>query len=292
MRSTIAMFVAQRLASVASALTLASCSAPTARIEPMIAEFKRRYPERVIVHQGPHRKIGAAWSGDIAKRPVLFVHGSPGSWEGWAEFLLDDALARRFHLIAIDRPGFGASDGGRAEPSLRLQAEDALAVLSLNKSALSPILVGHSYGGAVIAEAATQSSPKIAGLVFVASSVDPSMEDTKWYQVVASWWPFRSVIPTDLRVCNEEIMALESELRALSEKWSAIHAQVATVQGDADPLVPAGNQDFITVRIRPERLVLRIREPGMNHFVPWEHPELVRRALIRVADTLDAGVHP
>ena len=36
---------------------------------------------------------------------VLFVHGSPGSWENFARFLDNEDLGRRARLVAIDRPG-------------------------------------------------------------------------------------------------------------------------------------------------------------------------------------------
>jgi len=48
--------------------------------------------------------------------PVLvFVHGSPGSWNAFENYLKDSELLRRFYIISIDRPGFGYSDYGDAQ---------------------------------------------------------------------------------------------------------------------------------------------------------------------------------
>jgi len=48
---------------------------------------------------------------------VLFVHGSPGAWDAWERFLKDPELRAAARLIALDRPGFGGSERGRAEPA-------------------------------------------------------------------------------------------------------------------------------------------------------------------------------
>lgn len=245
------------------------------RIEPKIAEFKRLYPDHFQTYQAENRKMSFAWSGDVNKTPLIFIHGSPGSWEAWAEFLLDQNLQKRFHVIAIDRPGYGGSSVGITEPSLARQAADIFKLLQFNKSGQRAILVGHSYGGPVIAQLAMDYPEQIAGLVFVASSVDPMLERVKWYQRPAAWWPIRSIIPTALRVCNEEILALKVELEKQVGRWTEIKVRVATIQGEADDLVPALNQDFILKKSAPTQVVFVKRMTDMNHFVPWEHPELI-----------------
>ena len=53
------------------------------------------------------RPVHVVAAGDPALPPVLFIHGSPGSWEAWQDYLADPELSSRAHLLAIDRPGFG-----------------------------------------------------------------------------------------------------------------------------------------------------------------------------------------
>jgi pimeloyl-ACP methyl ester carboxylesterase len=47
-----------------------------------------------------------------AQKPTLILHGSPGSWNAFKEYLQDTTLLKKYRMIAIDRPGFGYSDFG------------------------------------------------------------------------------------------------------------------------------------------------------------------------------------
>ena len=155
---------------------LGACSNPAISVKDDALVFRNKYPDHIQSIEVKNKKIHFVWSGDKTKRPILFVHGSPGSWEGWAHFLLDQDLQNNFQIIAVDRPGFGESTPGKSEPSLEEQATLLIDVLKQNKSGLPAILVGHSYGGPVIAQMAMSYPEKIAGLVFVASSVSPDLE--------------------------------------------------------------------------------------------------------------------
>lgn len=262
------------------AILLNACANPTVSIEPEIKSFKLEHKNQIQTFNGKNGVLGYAWSGDPTKRPVLFVHGSPGSWEGWAHFLLDPELQKNFHLIAIDRPGYGKSRPGLAVTSLAIQAADVIEVLKYNKSHKPAILVGHSFGGPVIAKAAIDFPDQVAGLVFVASSVDPNLETTKWFQYPATWWPFRFLIPTEFRVCNEEILPLKAELTLMLPYWKDIKALSVLIQGELDELVPPGNQDFLIQHLNPKTVVKVMRLPDLNHFIPWKRP-----------DSIIAGIH-
>src|SRR5437763_10015153 len=41
---------------------------------------------------------------------LIFIHGSPGSWEVFKDYLRDSDLLRQYNMISIDRTGFGFSD--------------------------------------------------------------------------------------------------------------------------------------------------------------------------------------
>ena len=45
--------------------------------------------------------------GDTGKPVVVFVHGSPGTWDNFLYFLTDTTLLNTYRMIAVDRPGFG-----------------------------------------------------------------------------------------------------------------------------------------------------------------------------------------
>ncbi len=96
--------------------------------------------------------------------PVLFVHGNGGNRRQWAAQL--EHLRRTRRAVAFDLRGMGESDpAGNADYSVAGFAEDVAAVadaLGLERF----VLVGHSYGGAVVAAYAGKHPERLAGLVF------------------------------------------------------------------------------------------------------------------------------
>ena len=241
--------------------------------------FQKQFPDNFGSVEVDGRSMHFVWSGDKTKIPLVLVHGSPGSWEGWAKFLLNSELQKKYFVIAVDRLGYGKSGSGQTEPALDKQANAILQVLRANAKHSKAILVGHSFGGPVIASAAMLDPTKIAGLVFVAASVSPELEETKWFQYPASWWPIRHLIPTELKVCNEEIRPLKSELQSQSNRWPLIKARVAVIQGNEDRLVPKENADYLQQRLPSRTIVFFEKVEKLSHFIPWERPDLILRAI-------------
>lgn len=110
---------------------------------------------------------------------LVLIHGASGSLRDFT-YQLVDMLKDRYRVIAVDRPGMGRSDrpagyGGfwsnDAEPPA-LQArllEAAASRLGLEE----PIVLGHSYGGAVALSWALEHPEETAGLVLVAAASNP-----------------------------------------------------------------------------------------------------------------------
>ena len=170
---------------------------------------------------------------------VLFVHGSPGSSSGYLDYLQDTRLLENTQMIAVDRPGFGQSNFGKTEISLEKQAKAFLPILEKYKSNKT-ILVGHSFGGPVIAKMAMDFPHLVDGLVIVAGAIDPDLEPNEWWRKPLNWPVIRWLLPRSLRVCNQEILPLEGELRKMLPYWGKISAPVTVIQGEKDNLVTKG----------------------------------------------------
>ena len=103
----------------------------------------------------------------MTSRHVVLVHGA---WHGaWCWAALQAELERRgIASLAVDLPGHGAS----TEPFTDLHGDAAAVVDVLRQLSArgvdDPVLVGHSYGGAVITEAAGRHD-KVHHLVYVAA---------------------------------------------------------------------------------------------------------------------------
>ena len=62
-----------------------------------------------------HGNVHYAKTGNDTLPTIIFVHGSPGSWDAFAQYMKDKDLLRKYRMISIDRPGFGYSDFGEAQ---------------------------------------------------------------------------------------------------------------------------------------------------------------------------------
>jgi len=107
--------------------------------------------------------VAAAFSGagtghaqSPAVKNILLVHGAFADGTSWGK-VIPILEARGFHVVAVQNP-------------LTSLADDANATRRLIALQDGPvILVGHSWGGAVISEAG--DDPKVVGLVYVAAYV-------------------------------------------------------------------------------------------------------------------------
>jgi pimeloyl-ACP methyl ester carboxylesterase len=96
--------------------------------------------------------------------PIVFIHGNGGSSAQWkAQLAYFRAAGRR--AIALDLPGFGQSTPP-ADFSLTTMAAaiDAAVVASKVNHF---VIVGHSYGGAVVATYVAAHPDKVAGVVYL-----------------------------------------------------------------------------------------------------------------------------
>ena len=97
---------------------------------------------------------------------VVLVHGWCCDRSYWREQV--PALAARHRVLAIDLPGHGASGNNRRDWSVARFGADVAAVLAA-VGAKNVVLVGHSLGGAVVAEASRRlpSGVRLSALVGV-----------------------------------------------------------------------------------------------------------------------------
>ncbi len=227
------------------------------------------------------RRIHYAEMGDEQLPLVVFVHGTPGSWTAFAHFLRNTNLLQVSRMISVDRPGFGNSGDGRWEKRLEDHASLLEPVLNLDNSGRGAILVGHSYGGPVIARMAMDYPEKVAGIIMVAASVDPDLEHRRWYHLMAMMPPFRWVTPKPLLAANAEIFPLKGELKKMLPFWEELTMPVTVIQGGRDKLVNPGNPAFV------ERVAVNAPQsiqlyPEINHFIPWSHPQLIEDAILKM----------
>lgn len=212
---------------------------------------------------------------------VVLVHGSPGSADNYLTFLGDTILTKRARLVTLDRPGFGyTQDFGKAEPSQAAQAAAVQAVVNQLAPNEKVLLVGHSLGGPVIARFAMDYPEQTAGLVIVAGSIDPDLEEHPWWQSAIDPPPLKWLIPKSFWASNREIKFLEKELRDMLPLWEHITCPVTVIHAQNDMLVPVANAGFARrVLTNCPELKVEILPDG-NHFILWNQYEKIREAII------------
>jgi pimeloyl-ACP methyl ester carboxylesterase len=255
----------------------------------MLAEFKPaidtpemragRLTSRFGDFDGERVHYVVAGQDSPASRRVLFVHGSPGTWDAWRIWMMEPRLREHARLLAPDRLGFGGSARGKAEPSLARQAAALAAVLDAEPGEPA-VVVGHSLGGPIAIRLAVDRPELVAALVMVAPSIDPALETRRWFNVAGSLEVVQWFLPVDWITSNRELWPLKEELEALAPKWESIAVPVVVVQGEEDDLVPAANADF-AARMLPGRAEIR-RVPGQGHFVLWTQPEVVTGPILEL----------
>lgn len=239
------------------------------------------YPPKRHFYEAIGRQLHYVETGDSLRQPVLFVHGSPGSWDNFKAFLKDTFLLAHCRLLSVDRPGFGESEKGGAEDELPTQAAALLPILQRQNQPV--VLVGHSYGGPIIVQAATMYPQYIKGLVIVAGSVDPTLEPSNWYRYPLKYTPLRWAIPSFFRSSNDELLPLKKELKQMAPQWEKVRCPVVIVQGGKDVLVPPDNAKFAKQQLTHVK-VTTIWKENMNHFVPWSDPDLIVEGIKWVLD--------
>ena len=134
------------------------------------AELRRRWPPlgKIIEVDGLPVHYWEQGQG----QPVVLIHGASGNLRDWT-FSLAPRLAERYRVIAFDRPGFGYS--ARLPERGWDPAEQAshLARATAQLGAEQPIVVGHSWGGALAMGWAVRHGAETRGIVTLAGATMP-----------------------------------------------------------------------------------------------------------------------
>ena len=216
------------------------------------------------------RSISSA--GNIA---LLFVHGSPGDWKAWSYYLKTPELAGFATRVAVDRPGFGASQGSPVMTDLRRQAAMLSALIPVGQKA---IVVGHSLGGPLVAWMAIDAPDKVCGAVSIAGSLSSRFEEPRWYNLLADSALLGWTLPKEMARSNQEMMPLSEELVKLEAAMGQLRTPLLLIQGGKDSLVDPRTVDEVEKRVPSDWLKV-VRLPNESHFVLWDKPQIVVDAI-------------
>ena len=212
---------------------------------------------------------------------LFFVHGSPGSWDAYKDYLKDSLLLSKYRMIAIDRIGFGYSNFGKAE-NLKTQSYIIEKFTKLTANGKPIYLIGHSLGGPTIVQMAAEKPNDYPALVILAGAMDPKAEKPEKWRAIIKTTPIRYIIPGALRPSNDELWYLKNDLIQLKPKLQNITSKVIIIHGTKDPLVPYSNVAFMRREFVNAKSLEIISIKDANHFIPWEHYKEIRDVLYKL----------
>lgn len=129
---------------------------------------------RVMVDGASIRYV--TW-GERGRPGIVLVHGSNANLEWWR--FVAPFLAPRFHVVAFDSSGNGDS-GWRERYSREVLGDEVRAVAEAAGLAPRPVVVGHSFGGFVVLEAAHRHGDAFAGVIFMDFTVHAPEQYVEW----------------------------------------------------------------------------------------------------------------
>ncbi|MCV6587164.1 MAG: alpha/beta hydrolase [Marinibacterium sp.] len=134
------------------------------------AEAETRYPplgQMIDLPGGPVHAVVMGSGPDL-----VLIHGSNGNVRDMT-YALAPALAERYRVIILDRPGLGYSPARDADGDSLADQARALRDAAQALGAHQPIVMGQSYGGAVALAWAVHYPDSIAALVPLAAASNP-----------------------------------------------------------------------------------------------------------------------
>lgn len=233
--------------------------------------------ENKTVALGRH-KLHYIQTGNPKKPTLFFIHGSPGSWDAFKKYVTDSLLLSKYRMIAVDRPGFGYSDFGKAA-DLDMQSELLEKLVNVTDNRMPVILVGHSLGGPVVVKMASDEPNRFEHIVVLSGSLDPEAESPEIWRTVIMKKPLRYLIPGALRTSNDELWWFKSDLVALKPMLKNITTNITIVHGSKDMLVPYSNVAFMKSAFINAKKIDVITIENANHFIPWSNFDQIRDLL-------------
>ncbi len=230
---------------------------------------------------------------------LVFVHGWSCDSRYWRAQV--PAFSAKHRVVVLDLAGHGHSGAGRKKYSMAAFGEDVRAVVEA-ADAGKVVLIGHSMGGAVIAEAARLLPGRVLGLIAVDTleNVEYPMTREEMRKMIAPLRkdfrsgsrkfvsgmispktdpPLREWILADMAAAPPAVAlsALEEGMGQYvtgdaAKVFDKVRVPVVAVNGDLWPVNYEANRRHMASF---EAIVL----PGADHFLMMSRPEEFNRAL-------------
>jgi len=248
--------------------------------------------------------------------PVVMLHGRDGTLQEFTLSIFDD-LSGYYDVITLDRPGYGYSTCSDPEKlSTKAQAKiinEALNTLEIEE----PILIGHSYGGAVMLQylldypGQVLGAISLAGVAYVEEPPDKSFYALPEYPVIGPLLTHTIVLPAGTFLAPNiysqafypaeapeeyvevisslylrpgqftatayELSAMYDSVNAISPDYEQINVPVTIIFGDSDKMLDHEEDGERLYHALPGARYILIENGG--HKIHHTHPNIIIEAL-------------
>ncbi|WP_194291362.1 alpha/beta fold hydrolase [Cumulibacter manganitolerans] len=240
-------------------------------------------------------------------RPVVLIHGLLGSHDIFSRVV--PLLADEYEVITLDLPGHGGSplaDGVETMRDAAREVVDTLAAAGVQH----PVIVGHSWGGYVLAEilGSFPDVPAAAAIIYSQPYADPPekqrarteaiarFESEPWDDVVRDLFPVY-VADYDPPEIFEELIAITEQASVPGARFAlttirdrADHSQTVLDHPEIPVLFVSGTDDGAMPPIPLDAPHVQHAETESGHMGPMTVPDELVRILKRwIAGLPSAG---
>lgn len=240
-------------------------------------KYRAKYSIEIIDKQ----PIFVAETGDSSKPVLMLIHGAPGAWYGYLNLMDDSVLRKNFHILSIERPGYGHSNYGETLIPPKKQAEILLKIVEkYTYNNQQATILGRSYGAPIAIWMAAVNQKTIKKIVLVSSVLDPDKEKFYWFSPFGKWKVVQLFLPKILNVATKEKYAHSEEMTKLFPFISKVTCDSYILQGCKDWIADTTNFSYAQktlVNSKQECYCL----PDNGHLITYERPELIREILLK-----------
>jgi pimeloyl-ACP methyl ester carboxylesterase len=249
------------------------------------AEKKLDFTDTMIFSGG--RNMRFVCTGNDTMPVMFFIHGSPGAWSDYRDYLTDPTLLKSYHMISADRPGYNGS-AGEGVATLEEQSNCLQGLFSLRKTNKPIIVVGHSYGGAVSVKFVLQNKEKVARLILISPCLAPDVEQNihwkRTLQKLSQTTVGRKVTPLFLKNSTKEMQPLPQEVRKMEKDFVSLTVPILEIHGTWDMMAPYGNLAYIE-KAFPNSSVHTITFKNKNHKIVYSMPKVMIGLMMKELET-------
>ena len=200
---------------------------------------------------------------------VLLLHGFGGDLDNWMFNL--DSLAEKHRLLALDLPGHGQSVKTNVDPSLSGMATfvrkflDVLSVSSVN-------VVGHSMGGAIAMQLASDSPETVKSLGLICSAgLGPDINSDYLRGFVEAQSQQELKLVLQQLFADESLVNLQLVNNLLNYK--RMDGVEASLNALSETLISAGEQTFLTDNIVASGIPVLVIWGKQDRIIPVSHAQ-------------------